>query len=152
MGRNREYDAKSILEAAGVRFLGGVKDDELFQYVELPKGWEKKPTDDNRWTMLVDERERERARIFYKPLFYDRKANMTLVTRFDFRRDYGRESTENVSLVYVSDCGEVVHTTEPIQLPDNRSRYQVAEQSDKAAVAWLDANYPDWRNPGAYWD
>ena len=37
-------DAKVILEAAGVKFLGVVKDDPMFQYVELPNGWKKVAT------------------------------------------------------------------------------------------------------------
>ncbi|WKZ25453.1 MAG: hypothetical protein QY322_03650 [bacterium] len=45
---------KEILEAAGVKFLGVVDDDDIFQYVELPEGWKKVPTDHSMWSNLVD--------------------------------------------------------------------------------------------------
>lgn len=66
---------KEILEAAGVKFLGVVEDDDIFQYVELPDGWKKVPTDHSMWSNLVDEQGRVRASIFYKAAFYDRNAH-----------------------------------------------------------------------------
>jgi len=66
---------KEILEAAGVKFLGVVEDDDMFQYVELPDGWKKVPTDHSMWSNLVDEQGRVRASIFYKGAFYDRSAH-----------------------------------------------------------------------------
>lgn len=65
---------KEILESAGVKFLGQVEGDDLFQYVELPNGWGLEPTDHSMWSKLVDEQGRERASIFYKAAFYDRSA------------------------------------------------------------------------------
>lgn len=70
-----EIRGKEILEAAGVKFLGPVEGDDLFQYVELPEGWKKEPTDHSMWSKLVDEQGRERASIFYKAAFYDRRAH-----------------------------------------------------------------------------
>lgn len=69
-----EVQRKELLEAAGVKFLGPVEGDNLFQYVELPEGWQKQPTDHSMWSKLVDEQGRERASIFYKAAFYDRRA------------------------------------------------------------------------------
>lgn len=65
---------KKDLEAAGVKFLGPVEGDSLFQYVELPAGWKKEGTDHSMWSKLVDEQGRERASIFYKAASYDRRA------------------------------------------------------------------------------
>ncbi len=75
-------DGKEILEVAGVKFLGPVEDDNLFQYVELPSGWKKIPTDHDMWSNLVDDRGCIRAAIFYKGAFYDRKADMRACKRF----------------------------------------------------------------------
>lgn len=69
---------RAILEAAGVQFLGVCENDPLFQRVILPAGWKKVPTDHSMWSKLVDETGRERAAIFYKAAFYDRKAHMTV--------------------------------------------------------------------------
>lgn len=153
MGRFSDYDTKAILEAAGVKFLGVVEGDPIFQYVELPQGWKKMPTDHSMWSKLVDNKGRERASIFYKAAFYDRSAHMSLSTRFGVQRDYDRQEKEGVAVAHVTDCGKVVHTTEPIQLPaDDRKKYEVADQANRSAVEWLDNNHPDWRNAGAYWD
>lgn len=153
IGRYSDYNTKAILEAAGVKFLGVVEGDDMFQYVDLPRGWKKMATDHSMWSKLVDDKGRERASIFYMAAFYDRSAHMSLSTRFGVRRDYDRQDNENVAVAHVMDGSKVVHTTEPIQLPtDDRKKYKVAEQADKVAVEWLDKNHPDWRNPGAYWD
>lgn len=69
-----EPDGKAILEAAGVKFLGPVEGDDLFQYVELPDGWKKEATDHSMWSKLLDAEGNERASIFYKAAFYDRNA------------------------------------------------------------------------------
>lgn len=70
-----EIDKQEDLEAAGVKFLGPVEGDELFQYVELPEGWRREPTDHAMWSKLVDAEGHERASIFYKAAFYDRAAH-----------------------------------------------------------------------------
>lgn len=148
-----EHDTKVILEAAGVKFLGVVEGDDMFQRVELPDGWKKVATSHSMHSNLVDDKGRKRAGIFYKAAFYDRSAHMHLTTRFSTRRDYDRQDAEGVAVAYVMDGDEVVHTTDPIKLPDEkREQYGVARQADEAAAKWLNDNYPDWRNPAAYWD
>jgi hypothetical protein len=69
-----DAESKQALEAAGVKFLGPVENDNLFQYVELPAGWQKKPTDHSMWSLLFDDKGVQRASIFYKAAFYDRDA------------------------------------------------------------------------------
>lgn len=69
-----KINGQNVLEAAGVKFLGQVEGDDLFQYVELPQGWKFEPTDHSMWSKLVDSQGRERASIFYKAASYDRRA------------------------------------------------------------------------------
>lgn len=69
-----EQEDKEALEAAGCKFLGPVDGDALFQYVQLPVGWKKVPTEHSMWSHLIDEKGAVRASIFYKAAFYDRKA------------------------------------------------------------------------------
>jgi hypothetical protein len=69
---------KATLAAAGVKFLGPVDGDDLFQYVELPQGWKKVTTDHSMWSNLVDADGKVRANIFYKAAFYDRRAFLHL--------------------------------------------------------------------------
>ncbi len=154
IGRYNDYDAKAILKAAGVKFLGDVDGDEMFQYVEFPQGWNKLATNHPMWSKLMDDKGRERAIIFYKAAFYDRSAHMSLSTRFGVSQDYDRRNKEGVAVAHVTDCGKVVYTTESIPLPtdDDHKKYNIVELANNAAVEWLNKNHPDWRNPGAYWE
>lgn len=151
-GRYGEPLQCPILEASGVKFLGVVDGDPLFQYVELPQGWKKLPTDHSMWSKLVDEKGRERAMIFYKAAFYDRSAHMRLSLRFSVTNDYKRAETEGIAVAHVLDCENIIYSTEPLKLPaDDRKKYEVSDKAKKAAEKWLNKHYPDWRNPAAYW-
>lgn len=148
-----DYDAEAILKAAGVKFLGPVEDDPMFQYVELPQGgWKKVATDHSMRSKLLDQKGRERASIFYKAAFYDRRAHMSLSCRFSISFDYDRFDKENVGVANIMDCGKVIQITEPIAIVDNDKRWDVSDKARKLAVEWLNKNYPNWQNPGAYWD
>lgn len=67
----------SEFEALGFKMIG--EDDDLFNRVEFPKGWRKKPTDHSMWSEIVDDKEVVRGNIFYKAAFYDRCAFVHLV-------------------------------------------------------------------------
>lgn len=172
----KDYDTKAILEVAGVKFIGVVEGDNIFQRVELPKGWKKEADEHPLWSKLVDDKGRERASIFFYagkslgPHFnltlslhsgvsvdssfpekiIGRSAYMLLSCRFEVSFDYDRFDKENVGVANVTDSGEVVHATEPI-FANGEARYDVSDKANKIALEWLDENYPDWRNPGAYW-
>lgn len=154
MGRSRDHNTRAILEAAGVKFVCEVPDDPMFQVVELPAGWQKKATDHSMWSNLVDDKGRVRASIFYKAAFYDRSANMNLTTRFSVSRDYEREKKDGVAVAVVKDGANVIFTTDPVKLPEERNQgyFEIGDKSQQRAVEWLDQQHPDWKNPGAYWD
>lgn len=151
MGRHSDYNTKAILEAAGVKFLGPVEDDDMFQYVEFPQGWKKVATDHSMYSKLVDDKGRTRASIFYKAAFYDRSAHVSLSCRFAVSFDYARFDKENVGIANVTDGGQVIHTVELVPAK-GEDPYNVRDKANKFAVEWLDKNHPEWRNPGAYWD
>ena len=69
-------------EALGFVFHGPVPGDDLFQFVTLPEGWERKGSDHDMWSYIIDERGRERVAIFYKAAFYDRRAHAS-ITRLE---------------------------------------------------------------------
>jgi hypothetical protein len=154
MGRYSDFDTKAILEAAGVKFLGPVEGDDMFQYVEFPQGWKKVVTDHSMWSKLVDDKGRVRASIFYKAAFYDRRAHMGLDRRYSVSEDYDRQKKEGVAIAHVKDIDNVIFSTEPVQLPAERNEkyYEITDAATQKAAEWLDAQYPDWKNPGAYWD
>lgn len=66
--------SKEDLEAMGIVF--GKDYDDLFVNVVLPKGWKIKASDHSMWSDLVDDKEKVKARIFYKAAFYDRSAHI----------------------------------------------------------------------------
>lgn len=155
IGRYDAFDSKAILVDAGVEFLGPVPDDPIFQFVRLPKGWKKRATEHAMWSDLLDEQGRVRAAIFYKAAFYDRRAHMTLLSRFTVRRDYDREDVENkaVAMAFDMATGKAVMTIVSGTLPDDgQEKYEVSKRVVAEVVAWLDAKYPEWKNPGKYWD
>lgn len=147
------YITEEVLKKAGVRFLGPVEDDALFQYVELPEGWEKVPTDHPMWSHLVNKKGRPRAEIFYKAAFYDRDAHLTLLTRFSVEMNYDKFEQE-LAQARIKDCGEVVHKTKEVEFStDNiEEEEKAAREVGQLAAEWLDEEYPDWQNPAAYWD
>lgn len=142
---------RQVLEGYGIKFLGVCEDDPIFQSVELPAGWSKKPTDHSMWSKLVDDKGRERAAIFYKAAFYDRSALLHLTRRFSVTVDYERREKDNVAVATASDGETVIHTTEPKPI-DGEAYWRFTDEAKAEAVAWLTERYPDWQNPAAYWD
>lgn len=134
-----------------MKFGDKVHGDEMFQYVELPAGWKKVPTGHSMWSKLVDDKGRERAAIFYKAAFYDRSAHLSASRRYGYHFDYERLDKDGVGVALITDGGKVIYTTEPIPVGD-RKPHEVSDEAGKLAQAWLDANYPNWKDASAYWD
>jgi hypothetical protein len=150
-------NAREVLVALGVQFHGVVEDDPIFEYVTLPPGWTKRPTDHDMWSELLDERGRVRANIFYKAAFYDRSSMLHLAIRFSYGINYDRCDTENVIVSCVYDhaeSGKVLFSTEPVPCPppSDRTLYRIQNAANEITKQWLVEHYPDWYNPAAYWD
>lgn len=146
-------------------------EDELFFNVTLPPGWQVIPSFEPRVSALVDELNRERARIFYKGSAHDRKAFLHLTCRYNVRDWDPAEILEDRGLHEfvreVADGGSALQATgEAIflcsaEVPADghgsdmlakKVRYHAHRCAVKEAVAWLDENYPDHQNPFAHWD
>lgn len=71
-------------------FVLGVPDptDPLFAPAALPDGWAREASDHDMWSYIVDQLGRRRVAIFYKAAFYDRRADMHLVTLYEHLRDH----------------------------------------------------------------
>lgn len=150
------FCTREQLEAMGIVF--GEPADDLFVHVQLPRGWNK--IDDGHrygyWTTLRDEKGRERAAIFYKTALHDRCAHISLTKRFRIDQfhpcdEAGRPGeTERPShfMVTIKDGDAIIHTLGFVQA----HKYTGILDLLGAAIVWLDAHYPDWENPLAYWD
>lgn len=134
----------------GIKLLGNVDGDDLFQYVELPAGWKKQATAHSMWSKLCDEQGRERASIFYKAAFYDRGAHMHLTTRFRVTSDYDLHRSENKAVALVKDGETVVHRTDPREC--SKQYWDDMRAAESAARAWLAERFPDFESPYAYWE
>jgi hypothetical protein len=162
----KDVDPKSreVLEAGGVKFLGDVPGDAIFQRAQLPPGWEIKRTDHSMWTQLCDDKGRERASIFYKAAVYDRSARMTISCRFKIDTYYNTDS-ETVAVARVNDQGAFPFESERLDIKTDADKHGVYDRTtheyttpskrDQARAqcsTWLKAHYPDCDNPAAYWD
>lgn len=150
-------DGVEALVPAGV--IVGEEVDDLFVRVTLPAGWKKEPTDHSMWSKLVDDKGRERAAIFYKAAFYDRKARVSVNRRFDAAersewREAGRYEYPDTSPHYgvVLDCGVIIQRFGRVADATDRVGDTQLRAFEHQAEMWLGEHYPDWRNPHAYWD
>lgn len=158
-----EESMRQKLESLGIEFVEQV--DDLFWYVHLPKGWTKKPTDHSMWSHLLDEKERKRASIFYKAAFYDRSAHISLDRRYSYRvepvvgyddPEYRKSEWQSV----VTDCDKIIWTSEEklrVEPPYEPRDEWLKWHDDKRALEqmgreYIDAHFPEWENPMAYWD
>lgn len=142
------------LEQMGVKF--GEDVDDLFVKVELPEGWRKVPTDHSMWSKLLDDKDRERASIFYKAAFYDRKAHIFLKRFHSIEFDCLNDEREKVKWndhtqrqYFVRTAnGEVLFSSETLGKDD----YESDEKAGKDCRKWLDENRPEWNDVTTYWN
>lgn len=69
-----------ILKRWGFQKLKDI--DDLFCECIFPPGWKKETTSHRMWTDILDERGLARASYFYKAVYYDRRANISINKRF----------------------------------------------------------------------
>lgn len=147
--------------AMGIEF-GPLVEGDIFRDATLPEGWKVEATDHAMWSKLLDEHGRERASIFYKAAFYDRKAHIDLCSRFTMRRVYN-ESHNWTGQDEVLDGGKRVFVTPEVdaakleELNDYDQPYEERDKAQKAIQSiceeWLSAKgFPDYKNPALYWD
>ena len=144
---------REALTMCGVIF--GKDADDLFVNVQLPDGWKKQATSHSMHSDLLDDKGRVRAAIFYKAAFYDRRANMRMYGRYNIDEyvscdaagndiEYGKHTHFKT---VITDGDTVLHVISMRKEDD----YTAGDILGREARAWLDLNYPDWRNPLAYW-
>lgn len=127
-------------------FLFGNDVDELFVECKLPAGWSKRATSHQMWSDLLDGLGRVRARIFYKAAFYDRRADFYLLCRLKIEEKFPMPPDEFVSMSIIREGVQIefIGAYRPGDLEAHHS-------FRKSSEGWLKQNYPDWKNPLAYW-
>lgn len=161
MGMNGS--SKEALEKIGIKVLSEA--DDLFFNVELPEGWKLKQTDHSMWSHLFDDKERNRASIFYKAAYYDRSAEMDLNTRYSIKYEYedgfkndlswdDRQMMSKFGRVY--DGKTIIFQTEAFKLKHPKDWEGSNANQHKARIQceqWLiDNGLRDWESVSAYWE
>lgn len=134
---------RAQMAALGIQI--GEDIDDLFVSAVFPEGWRLQATDHSMHSNLLDNQGRKRAGVFYKAAFYDRSANMRLLRFISITRDYENEDT---TAAMVQDAtGAVLFCSERVGKRD----WKELDRIEAEAEAWALANYPDYRDPLAYW-
>lgn len=140
-----------------------VAGDPLFRNVTMPAGWRLQTTDHDMWNKLLDEKGRERASIFYKAAFYDRRAQLHPPNkRFGVSARYEKNDF-NSSAVTVIDRVTTPETvlrewpmrTQPKDYSDTDGYAAARAMTDAdrtEAIAWLTKERPQHEDPLAYWN
>jgi hypothetical protein len=121
--------------------------DKIFYSVQIPAGWKLRPSDHSMWSHLIDENGSERASIFFKAAFYDYQAHMSVDPRYHLqfkskdRTEFDLDGETKGYDVRDRRTGEIIFV----------SPWTNYEGAGIAGTAFLDENYPDHKNPFAYW-
>jgi hypothetical protein len=123
--------------------------DELFYEMRLPESWKLvADPEHSMYSYILDSTGAKRASLFYKAAFYDRRADLSFLVRYQVN---AYDSVENepdhfAVSVYDNKEGKVVKSfgTRPHKDYDNPKPQEARD--------WLAATYPEHRNPFAYWD
>lgn len=156
MGR----DGRVALEKAGVIF--GSDADELFLNAVLPAGWSIKAEKHPLHSSLLDAAGRKRAAIFYKAAFSDQRADLTVLRRYNIRSHVASDvdgnpvrysSPEHTHYRTAVMDGESVHKViDLIPVSVEAKDHARDDAVTKEAETYLDGQFPNWRDPSAYWD
>ena len=118
------------------------------------------------WSILLDEQARQRARVFYKAAFYDRKADMYLKSRISIEPIYpdrAQAEPRVYSAKVVADrrgvdpdrgfasCTVLFKSAEYNEA-SFENKFQAMNEAKKEAIAWADKHFPEWQDPSAYWN
>lgn len=140
---------------SGVKSLGIVAGNPKFQYVDLPYDWKELPGPvEGSYHYIVDCKGRKRAYSRGGTVGGEYVKVLWPLSRFQV----GYLQVEGLLVGCARDGGKLIYTTEPIKpVIDGRDALNYRDfldqrRSENRAKEWLDKNYPDWREPGAYWE
>lgn len=149
------------LEALGFSFLEDVRCPQtVARHARLPFGWSKARRD-RYGVRLLDAQGRHRGSIVeaLDDPGYEGNGQMYLAPRFYVWSSIGLPEFHKLGAVYrvVSNTGygeTVLHETDHVDFQPltTEQRIEVIQRLSSECEAWLDAHFPNWRNPVAYWD
>jgi len=148
ISRFHQVEWATLCERWGMRLLGNANADSLA--VEMPDGWLLRPAaQGSLWNLLLDGRGRQRASIFYRSM--GSNATMYLDSRYSLFSHYYDPTDHTVRIISAADGQRIFHEfgRVPLHYPGYFSEVERIEQLGRE---WLDHEFPNWRDPFAYWD
>lgn len=90
------YSPDEEFIALGFTFGSADAHDPLFRPATLPDGWKREGSDHAMHSYLLDQYGRRRVGVFYKAAFYDRRADMSLISRSGYLQTCVHDGTAPV--------------------------------------------------------
>ncbi|MBU6455316.1 MAG: hypothetical protein KGS72_26330 [Cyanobacteria bacterium REEB67] len=140
------------LSAIGVEVLDDKPTELGYQRCKLPNWTAETAPESSMQTRLIDDQGRLRAKIFYKPGSQGAGASMEIANRYKVVI----VTDERFQWAEVRDGNEVIYMTNGTRRSDrNLDAYGFnaeLQPEHVEASAWLAANFPEHKNPLAYWN
>lgn len=157
----KEISGCTRADLVAIGFVFGADVDDLFVSATLPEGWALQPTDHSMHTDIVDDQGRKRGSIFYKAAFYDRKADLRMLHRYNLTSYYGCDAAGN-AVAFADDpthrATVVLDGEKPIftagiisEAEESKTRWAQSDAHSAAGKAWLNEHFPEWDSVTAYW-
>lgn len=145
-----QFDYKAILQGKGFVFLDHKTECGTKEFVEFPKNWRLTKTDSPLVNIITDDRGRYRGSVHD----YFHSSWIELFTKYDVMIKIKEIDLSHFAFAEVWSDVKVVYTTDNVVIKSicPIDRYEAGQSAKSLACKWLDQNYPDWRNPGAYWN
>lgn len=142
---------------AKMGFSFGAPLDKFFREAKMPLGWRVRPSNEHvMWTDIFDIKGRKRARIHYKALLTARMASMVPTVRYtteiEFQGDFGRPGESNRGFVFDHATRTELFSTKTLRREGGDRMFLRIEDLKAETAAWLDARFPEHKDPSAYWD
>ncbi len=165
--RKMDPETRRVLDGVGLIWEGERPVDFLTVqwWAQLPKGWRQVFVGEGprRSCYLVDQKGQRRVSVDTNR--HSDNAAIRAINRFSVVGQGAYTKDRSAVFGQVMDrsgvptpedwnsLGQVIHTTEDVPTKTAYSATGDEEMAArKLAEEWLDQNYPDWRNPAAYWD
>lgn len=147
-----EFDYKAILQSRGFVFSDDETDycNKEKEFVKLPKNWRLTKTDSPLVNIITDDKGRYRGSVHD----YLHSSWIELFTKYDVMIKTKQVGLNHFAYAEVWSDIEVVYTTNNVVIKSicPIDRYEAGQSAKELAHEWLNQNFPDWKNPGAYWN
>lgn len=161
---NKALDTKALLMKLGFVYINNFELDPEMYYVWLPKDWKLEKNDDPKHIMILgvdllgdvnrfslfDEKGRKRLELVFNTT--NISSSRAYISRY-FRIVSGtlQSVSHTISGMVLDPSGTEVYSNQ-VNISNLESVILGSAKVFMKVQRWLDVNFPDWNNAGAYWD